>query len=291
MPEMPADPADQVGRLSERAARQRLSVGPRKGQLLIATRFGDVDQLHVVDHAGGERRQITFLREPITQAAFSPDPSRNAYLFLKRCGRQRERAALLSAPGGIRAAPADRRQVAERRRRVVQRRPRNRVLQHRAGRRVLRHRHRGSGKRRAAAARGDRRRRRLVSARLVAGRSQASGSEICVRSPKVICTSSIWAPGKSARWIRPPAKVGIARRKIFARRTGRLSDLGSRQRVREAALSSICSPARRPTSRDPFRGTSSNWPISRDGHYLGLCQQRGRRQQAQRARFAHAPGS
>ena len=47
-------------------ARQRRSVGRRKGQLLIATRFGDVDQLHLVEQPAGERRQLTFLREPIT---------------------------------------------------------------------------------------------------------------------------------------------------------------------------------------------------------------------------------
>ncbi len=54
-----------------------------KGQLLIATRFGNVDQLHLLEQAGGARRQLTFLREPITQAAFSPDPARAAYVFLK----------------------------------------------------------------------------------------------------------------------------------------------------------------------------------------------------------------
>ena len=57
-----------------------------KGQLLIATRFGDVDQLHLVEQAGGARRQLTFLHEPITEAAFSPDPSRSAFVFLKDSG-------------------------------------------------------------------------------------------------------------------------------------------------------------------------------------------------------------
>ena len=57
-----------------------------KGQLLITTRFGDVDQLHLVEHPAGERRQLTFLREPITQAAFSPNPSRSAYVYLKDVG-------------------------------------------------------------------------------------------------------------------------------------------------------------------------------------------------------------
>src|SRR4030081_2606941 len=68
-------------------ARQATPLGfSPKGQLLISTRFGDVDQLHLVERPGGERRQLTFLREPITQAAFSPDPGRSAYVYLKDVG-------------------------------------------------------------------------------------------------------------------------------------------------------------------------------------------------------------
>src|SRR5271156_5421579 len=53
-----------------------------KDQLLIATRFGDVEQLHLVEHPLGERRQITFLRRAVTQASFAPDPNRNAFLYV-----------------------------------------------------------------------------------------------------------------------------------------------------------------------------------------------------------------
>jgi dipeptidyl aminopeptidase/acylaminoacyl peptidase len=68
-------------------ARQATPLGfSPKGQLLIATRFGDVDQLHLVERPAGERRQLTFLREPVTQAAFSPDPGRSAYVYLKDVG-------------------------------------------------------------------------------------------------------------------------------------------------------------------------------------------------------------
>ena len=64
-------------------ARQATPLGwSPKGQLLIATRFGEVDQLHLVEQAGGARRQLTFLHEPVTQAAFSPDPARSAYVYL-----------------------------------------------------------------------------------------------------------------------------------------------------------------------------------------------------------------
>jgi dipeptidyl aminopeptidase/acylaminoacyl peptidase len=66
------------------SARQATPLGfSPKGQLLIATRFGDVDQLHLVERPGSERRQLTFLREPITQAAFSPGPGRSAYVYLE----------------------------------------------------------------------------------------------------------------------------------------------------------------------------------------------------------------
>jgi len=66
------------------SARQATPLGwsPR-GQLLISTRFGDVEQLHVVEQAAGERRQVTFLHEPITEAEFSPDPTRISFFFLK----------------------------------------------------------------------------------------------------------------------------------------------------------------------------------------------------------------
>jgi dipeptidyl aminopeptidase/acylaminoacyl peptidase len=68
-------------------ARQATPLGfSPKGQLLISTRFGDVDQLHLVERPGGERRQLTFQREPITQGAFSPDPGRSAYVYLKDVG-------------------------------------------------------------------------------------------------------------------------------------------------------------------------------------------------------------
>jgi dipeptidyl aminopeptidase/acylaminoacyl peptidase len=85
IPEVPADLADKLdGYLN---ARQATPLGwSPKGQLLIATRFGDVEQLHLLETAGGARRQLTFLHEPVTQAAFSPDPARSAYVYLKDAG-------------------------------------------------------------------------------------------------------------------------------------------------------------------------------------------------------------
>lgn len=81
-----------VGTLAEKLdrylhAREASPLGfSPKGQLLIRTRFGDVDQLHLVERPAGARRQLTFLRDPIRQAAFSPDPFRSAYVYLKDSG-------------------------------------------------------------------------------------------------------------------------------------------------------------------------------------------------------------
>src|ERR1700688_1044911 len=85
IPDASAELTDSVdGYLS---ARQATPLGwSPKGQLLIATRFGDVEQLHLVEQADGARRQLTFLRDPISSAAFSPDPGRSAYVFLKDAG-------------------------------------------------------------------------------------------------------------------------------------------------------------------------------------------------------------
>jgi dipeptidyl aminopeptidase/acylaminoacyl peptidase len=85
IPDATAELTDSVdGYLS---ARQATPLGwSPKGQLLISTRFGDVEQLHVVEQAAGERRQLTFLHEPISEAEFSPDPARIGFFFLKDVG-------------------------------------------------------------------------------------------------------------------------------------------------------------------------------------------------------------
>src|SRR5271170_3483341 len=85
IPDVPADLTEKLDGYTN--ARQATVLGwSPKGQLLIATRFGDVDQLHLVEQAGGARRQLTFLHEPVTEASFSPDPARNAIVFLADVG-------------------------------------------------------------------------------------------------------------------------------------------------------------------------------------------------------------
>jgi dipeptidyl aminopeptidase/acylaminoacyl peptidase len=63
-------------------ARQAAPLGwsPR-GQLLITTRFGETAQLHLVEQPLGARRQLTFRREAVLDAGFSPDPLRTGIVF------------------------------------------------------------------------------------------------------------------------------------------------------------------------------------------------------------------
>ena len=81
VPETPDDLAARLDRYLD--ARQAAPLGwSPAGQLLVATRFGETDQLHLGDKPLGARRQLTFLHEPVSRAAFSPDPGRRAYFYI-----------------------------------------------------------------------------------------------------------------------------------------------------------------------------------------------------------------
>ncbi|MGQ0826852.1 MAG: alpha/beta fold hydrolase [Bacteroidota bacterium] len=54
--------------------------------ILMATRFGDVAQLHLIDHPGGARKQITFFKEPITSGKFCPEETTQRFTFVKDVG-------------------------------------------------------------------------------------------------------------------------------------------------------------------------------------------------------------
>jgi len=85
VPPVPGAVAASIDRYLDARGASPLGWSPA-GQLLIATRFSDVDQLHLVDRAGGARRQLTFYREPVNEAAVSPGTARPGYVFLKDVG-------------------------------------------------------------------------------------------------------------------------------------------------------------------------------------------------------------
>ena len=59
---------------------------PDGSKMLISTRFGETSQLHIIEKAGGARKQITFFKEPIGGATICPNPAQNGFLFAKDIG-------------------------------------------------------------------------------------------------------------------------------------------------------------------------------------------------------------
>lgn len=56
------------------------------GRVTIATRFGNTNQLHVVDRPLGARRQITFFDEPVNGGSWSPTGARKGIAYLRDAG-------------------------------------------------------------------------------------------------------------------------------------------------------------------------------------------------------------
>jgi dipeptidyl aminopeptidase/acylaminoacyl peptidase len=54
---------------------------PDGKRMLMATRFSDTFQLHMLDQPGGARKQLTFFKEPISSGAFCTAPGENGFLY------------------------------------------------------------------------------------------------------------------------------------------------------------------------------------------------------------------
>lgn len=72
VPPIPSEIAEQVGRHTESRAAAFLDWRPDKAEMLILTRFGDTNQVHLITHPGGARTQMTFFADRINDASFDP---------------------------------------------------------------------------------------------------------------------------------------------------------------------------------------------------------------------------
>ena len=85
VPPIPAEIAEQVGRYTESRPATFLDWHPSKPEMLILTRFGDTNQVHLVTQPGGARTQLTFFADRINDASF--DPQAGAFfVFSKSAG-------------------------------------------------------------------------------------------------------------------------------------------------------------------------------------------------------------
>ena len=85
VPPIPASLAEKVGRYSEFRTGGFASWHPTRREMLIATRFADTYQVHLVKFPGGARTQLTFFPDNIRGIAYQPAKG-NSFVFLKDIG-------------------------------------------------------------------------------------------------------------------------------------------------------------------------------------------------------------
>ena len=72
IPSIPASIALDVKRYTESRSASLVTWHPVKSEMIISTRFANTGQLHYVKFPLGDRKQITFFEEPVTNASFEP---------------------------------------------------------------------------------------------------------------------------------------------------------------------------------------------------------------------------
>src|SRR5258707_11444796 len=73
VPAIPASLVETAGRYGSYRSATLADWSPTRREMLIATRFADTAQLHLVKMAGGERQQITFFADAVTGGRFHPN--------------------------------------------------------------------------------------------------------------------------------------------------------------------------------------------------------------------------
>jgi dipeptidyl aminopeptidase/acylaminoacyl peptidase len=82
---IPASLADTAGRYASYRSANLADWHPARREMLIATRFGDTAQLHLVKMPGGERQQLTFFADAVANGRFHPNGG-DYILFAKDIG-------------------------------------------------------------------------------------------------------------------------------------------------------------------------------------------------------------
>ena len=85
VPAIPASLAETAGRYGSFRNANIADWNPLRREMLIATRFADTQQLHLVKTPGGERHQLTFFPDAVTTGRFQPN-SGDYIVFMKDIG-------------------------------------------------------------------------------------------------------------------------------------------------------------------------------------------------------------
>jgi dipeptidyl aminopeptidase/acylaminoacyl peptidase len=82
IPPIPAAVADAVGRYTEFRSATLWDWHPTRREIVIATRFADVNQIHAVRFPSGDRRQLTFFPDRVLDARYQP--TAGTYMVIER---------------------------------------------------------------------------------------------------------------------------------------------------------------------------------------------------------------
>src|SRR5437588_787327 len=85
VPKIPTSLAETVERYSNFRAANLTNWHPTRREMLIATRFADVSEIHRVQMPGGARSQLTFYPDAVTNAQYEPTQG-NYFVFSKDVG-------------------------------------------------------------------------------------------------------------------------------------------------------------------------------------------------------------
>src|SRR5579862_9982405 len=85
VPAIPASLAETAGRYGSFRTATLADWSPAGREMLIATRFGDVPQLHLVKTPGGARQQLTFFPDAVRTGSFHPNGG-DYIVFMKDIG-------------------------------------------------------------------------------------------------------------------------------------------------------------------------------------------------------------
>ena len=77
IPSIPLSLADKVRKYTEARGAGVLDWHPTQRTMLISTRFANSNQVHRVSTPGGSRYQLTFFNEPVGNASFERESSRD----------------------------------------------------------------------------------------------------------------------------------------------------------------------------------------------------------------------
>jgi len=83
VPEIPLEIKERIQQYQNTRSAFLADWMPGDAGILISTRFGNTNQLHIVGSPGAFRNQVTFFGEPVTNGTFCPMPEYSGFLFTK----------------------------------------------------------------------------------------------------------------------------------------------------------------------------------------------------------------